>query len=132
LLKVDKSAAAPGPESYFIGTVWNQFLHAANPGAPGFEIVAVFFEPGARNRPHTHTSEQFLYGLEGTGFVHIAGRDPVLIGPGEMAVIPAGVIHMHGATETGEFVHIAMRPGGAGSHWEFDELPEGWRRFCLP
>ena len=37
--------------------------------APGLEIFAVFFDAGARTIPHTHSTDQLLYFLEGEGVV---------------------------------------------------------------
>jgi quercetin dioxygenase-like cupin family protein len=128
-LKIDRSKAQPGPESYFVGNVHVQVVHRPAPGEGGFEVVAVFFDAGARNRPHTHTTDQLLYFVEGSGFVHVAGAEEQHAGPGTMMVVPAGVVHMHGATAKEPIVHIAMRPAGAGSRWDFDDLPDGWERW---
>ena len=127
-LTIDMTGAEPGPESYFIGEALIQHLVGPPPGTD-FAVTAVRFATGARNRPHTHDRDQFLYYIEGDGFVHIAGADEQVVSPGTVIIVPAGVIHMHGATDAGPCLHIAIRPSGTGGAWDFDELPEGWERW---
>jgi quercetin dioxygenase-like cupin family protein len=129
-LAIDETRAEPGPEQYFVGQVGVQTIQRPPSGERGdFEVVAVFFSAGARTRPHTHTHDQFLYFIRGTGFVHLAGAEEQRPQPGSIVIIPAGIVHMHGATDAGPLAHIAIRPAGAGSHWQFDELPAGWERW---
>jgi 4-carboxymuconolactone decarboxylase len=130
-LQIDKSKADPGPEQFFVGDVKVQMVHRPEPAAGDFEVVAVAFDRGARTRPHTHTHDQFLYFVEGDGFVHIAGADEQRVSPGTIMVVPSGILHMHGATGDGPCLHLAMRPAGAGSEWEFDDLPSGWDRWTI-
>src|SRR4051794_25365369 len=104
-------------------------LHDPPAEANGMSLVGVYFDTGARNRPHTHSSDQILYFVSGTGFVHIAGAEEQHVPVGSAVIVPAGVLHMHGATDEGPCMHIAMRTAGADSQWEFDELPEGWERW---
>jgi quercetin dioxygenase-like cupin family protein len=57
----------PRPE-WFGGPVFIEELSEASE-SPGLEILAVFFEAGARTVPHTHATDQFLSFLEGEGVV---------------------------------------------------------------
>ena len=70
---------------WFSGPVAIQELSEAS-DPPGLEIFAVFFDPGARTLPHTHSTDQLLYFLEGEGVVGAQG-DRRLYLPGGMAVI---------------------------------------------
>lgn len=68
----------PHPE-WFSGPVWIQELNDA-PEATGLEIFAVFFDPGARTLPHTHSTDQLLYFLDGEGVVGTQGDPSVPAG----------------------------------------------------
>jgi quercetin dioxygenase-like cupin family protein len=110
-VRARRDLAYPHPRpDWFSGPVWIQELHdAAEPR--GLEIFAVFFDPGARTLPHTHSTDQLLYFLEGEGVVGTPGERR-RYGPGGMAVIPANEWHWHGATPTLAMCHLSIRPGG--------------------
>lgn len=80
--------------------------------ATGVDLVAVFFNPGARTRPHVHESEQVLYVIEGEGVV-ATERERRIIRPGDIIVVQAREWHWHGATATAAMGHLSMRPAGA-------------------
>jgi autoinducer 2-degrading protein len=106
----------------FIGRVRMQRFREVVP--TGVEVVAVFFEAGARTRPHVHPTDQVLHFISGTGFVAFPGEDDQHIGKGMVLVVPAGMLHMHGATSRGAVCHLAVRAAGQ-TDWEPD-LPGEW------
>jgi quercetin dioxygenase-like cupin family protein len=111
---------------WFSGPVWIQELHESEE-APGLEIYAVFFDAGARTIPHTHSTDQLLYFLEGEGVVGTEAerrRYP----PGGMAVIPADTWHWHGATPASPMCHLSIRPGGP-SVWAPDVPMGDWDTY---
>lgn len=115
LLRPDRHRAGPPerPED-FAGTVRLHYLR--RPEEPGaVELIGVFFEPGGRTIPHTHSTDQALYIVEGEGIV-ATERERRLVRPGDIAVIPANTWHWHGATRTSAMLHISMRPAGP-SNW---------------
>jgi quercetin dioxygenase-like cupin family protein len=95
---------------WFSGPVWIQELNEAET-PPGLEIYAVFFDAGARTIPHTHSTDQLLYFLEGEGVVGTQAERR-LYRPGGMALIPADTWHWHGATPAAPMCHLSIRPGG--------------------
>jgi len=106
-----RELAHPHPRpDWFSGPVWIQELNEASE-APGLEIFAVFFGAGARTIPHSHSTDQLLYFLEGEGVV-ATQTDRCLFRPGGMAVIPANEWHWHGATPASAMCHLSVRPGG--------------------
>lgn len=115
--------ARPG---WFSGPVAIQELSEAS-DAPGLEIFAVFFDPGARTLPHTHSTDQLLYFLEGEGVVGAQG-DRRVYRPGGMALIPANEWHWHGATPTSAMCHLSIRPGGPSS-WAPDVPMHDWDEY---
>lgn len=119
VFKPDRARAGPPDRpQYFSGTVLMQPLHTDQPpGAP--EIVAVFFEPGARTIPHVHSTDQVLYFVEGEGLV-VTDTQRRTLRAGEIAVIPKGLWHWHGATKTQGTVHISMKAAGP-TDWEVDK-----------
>ena len=130
IVRPQRSRARPTdtPDS-FSGTVqmqrWRQGKDAA-----AVDLVAVFFERGARTRPHVHKSDQVLYVVEGEGIV-ATERERRLIRPGDIVIVPAGEWHWHGATATSGMCHVSARPAGP-TDWsvparDYDTYMEGAR-----
>jgi quercetin dioxygenase-like cupin family protein len=85
-------------------------MQPLNVDAPedGVEVVAVFFEPGARTRPHVHPVEQTLVVVEGEGIVaDESERRPMRAG--DVVVVPAGVWHWHGAAPDSAMCHLSAK-----------------------
>lgn len=109
--KADRAKAPPAanPE-YFQGRVRMQPL-VAGTQSDQLEVLAVFFEDGARTIPHIHTTDQTLWVVEGTCVVaDETGRSE--IGPGECVNIPAGRWHWHGAAPGVSACHLSIRKPG--------------------
>jgi quercetin dioxygenase-like cupin family protein len=51
------------------------------------------FAPGASAGMHTHPGEEMGYALEGSIELTVAGRPDVILKPGDVFFIPAGVAH---------------------------------------
>jgi quercetin dioxygenase-like cupin family protein len=82
------------------------------------DVVAVFFDDGARTAPHTHSTDQLLFVLFGTCVVaDDAGRREVRAG--EFAFLPAHGWHWHGAAPGQSACHISYRKPGP-SDWTVD------------
>ena len=91
---------------FFGGKVSRQPLIAG--GASKFyNFNIVNFAAGAKNKFHTHTSDQVLYVTKGKGIVANESEE-VVIGTGDTALIPAGEKHWHGATDDSDFSHISL------------------------
>ena len=108
----------PEPQN-FTGRVRMQNLAAAG-GTSELEYFAVYFDAGAHTRPHTHATDQVLCFVRGTGFVWIAGEERQPVEKRGVVVIPAGVLHMHGARKTSR---SATSPSARRAR------PTGARRF---
>jgi quercetin dioxygenase-like cupin family protein len=116
-LKITQSQANR-VEANFDGEAHLQRLVSADQGSE-IEVLAVFFSPGARNRPHTHEHDQILHILSGTAVVAMETAR-ALLSPGELIRIPAQTWHWHGATSEGPMCHLAIqRPGFI--NWEVEE-----------
>ncbi len=127
--RIDESQAGPPPEpANFIGRVRMQNLAAVG-GASGLELLAVFFDAGARTRPHIHPTDQVLYFVRGSGFVVFPGEEEQRVEEGGIVVVPAGLLHMHGATDAEPVCHVALRAPGR-TDWE-PPVPDEWRRFTV-
>jgi quercetin dioxygenase-like cupin family protein len=103
-------AHAPQNPEYFSGRVRLQSLSGSTQST-GMDLVAVFFEPGVRTRPHVHTTDQALHVVEGEGIV-ATEQERRLIRAGDIIIIPASLWHWHGATPTSAMCHISTRPVG--------------------
>jgi quercetin dioxygenase-like cupin family protein len=117
-LRPDRSQARPAahPE-YFAGPVFMQSLVGPDRSSE-LEIIAVFFEDGARTIPHTHATDQVLYVVSGTCVVaDDAGRRQV--GAGEYVVLPANRWHWHGAAPGQSMCHVSIRQPGP-TDWEVE------------
>lgn len=105
-----RQATPPDRPEYFSGAV--KMHHLRRPVEPGAaELIAVFFDPGARTIPHIHAADQVLYFVEGEGMVATEHEKRVMKA-GEIAVIPGGIWHWHGATKTSATCHISIKAVG--------------------
>ena len=131
VFQVDPSQAGPPPEpANFTGAVRIQSMHKAA-GAQSVEALIVHFPAGARTRPHTHPGEQVLHFVRDSGFVHLVGEDEQRVPEGGVVIVPAGVVHMHGATDDGAVVHVAIRAANGPTDWHPDGVPDDWRRWSV-
>jgi quercetin dioxygenase-like cupin family protein len=111
VVKPDRAQAHPPPQpEYFEGRVWMQPLLPPTRSTE-VELLAVFFDDGARTIPHTHATDQVLWVVEGRCVVaDSAGRRE--LGPGECVRVPAGEWHWHGAVRGRSACHVSIRSPG--------------------
>lgn len=128
-LRLDEAQAAepPNPED-FTGRVRMQNFGAAG-GTSELDYLAVYFDAGAHTRPHTHSTDQVLCFIRGTGFLWIAGEERRPMEKDSVVVVPAGVLHMHGANDDQPICHLAVRAPGP-TDWS-PPVPDDWREFTL-
>ena len=93
------------PNSIFIGDVDAQTIF--DEGSRDLRLVEVTFKRGARNRLHTHTTDQILVITEGTGIV-ATREERYQVAAGDVAFIPAGEPHWHGAAPGADMTHWAI------------------------
>lgn len=129
ILRLDEGLAKEPPEpENFAGRVRMQNISAAG-GTSELEYFAVYFDAGAHTRPHTHSTDQVLCFIRGKGFLWIAGEERQSMEKGSVVVVPAGVLHMHGANDDEPICHLAVR-GPGPTDWR-PPVPDDWRRFTL-
>ncbi len=110
--KFDRSKARPTPTpQFFEGSVSMQELVPASV-SDEVTVTAVFFEDGARTRPHVHDSDQVLAVVEGTCVVADETQRRELHS-GEYAHVSAGQWHWHGAAPGNSACHLSIRKLGA-------------------
>ncbi|HUZ76289.1 MAG TPA: cupin domain-containing protein [Chloroflexota bacterium] len=109
-VRIDKSKAVRADSPLFEGVVYRQTLIEGSDA----ESAAVFFENGARTRPHTHSTDQVLTVVEGTCVVADA-TERKLLGVGEVALVKKGEWHWHGANKHTDACHITTRTPGPTS-----------------
>src|SRR5687768_5484008 len=125
ILRLDEALATDPPEPHnFTGRVRMQNLAAAG-GSTELEYFAVYFNAGAHTRPHTHATDQVLCFVRGTGFLWVAGEERQTVETRGVVVIPAGILHMHGASETEPICHLAVRAPGS-TDWN-PPVPDEWQ-----
>jgi Uncharacterized conserved protein, contains double-stranded beta-helix domain len=122
-VSVTRAGASPstaGPPSNFTGAVRvDSRFSATAPATVGGGTVT--FEPGARTAWHTHPLGQTLIVTAGVGLVQHWGGEIQEIRPGDIAWIPPGVKHWHGATATTGMSHIAISEALDGKSVEWME-----------
>lgn len=118
-MKINKIMQGKGQsnQANFAGEVYRQVVVGANETGD-VEILAVFFNAGARTRAHTHPQDQILYIRDGRGVVATETETRV-VEPGDVVTIPAGTWHWHGATPASAMCHLSvMKPGT--TNWEVE------------
>ncbi len=96
-------------------------------GTDAMHINAVYLEAGVRSRPHTHSFDQILFYTSGTGVIAVDGGEDRRVETGDFVLLPAGVPHMHGATEDGPACHISLM---RDVDMDFDcPIPDSWTRW---
>jgi quercetin dioxygenase-like cupin family protein len=76
---------------------------------PGREVIQtiVELEPGTTAPRHSHPGEEIIYVLEGTWEYTLDGQPPVVVNPGGVLFIPAGVVHSARIVGTGRGRELA-------------------------
>lgn len=113
-----KAQPAEHPE-YFQGTVHMQPLYQPDRDGEESELVAVFFDPGARTKPHVHESAQVLHVVYGHCVIATESERKV-VGEGDYVIVPRETWHWHGATGEGAMCHISIKLPGR-TNWEVPE-----------
>ncbi|MCK7355836.1 cupin domain-containing protein [Enterobacter roggenkampii] len=116
-MKIIRSGSLPsakGPEAWFTGTVRiDAPFQASEPARVGGATVT--FEPGARTAWHTHPLGQTLIVTQGRGWLQEWGKAAEILNQGDIAWIPPGIKHWHGASAQTAMTHIAIAESVNGS-----------------
>jgi quercetin dioxygenase-like cupin family protein len=115
--KLDETLAKRDPSPHFDGTVRTYMLVGKEQSAE-LEILAVFFNAGARTRPHVHAKDQVLHFVQGKGIIATETSKQVCAA-GDIVTVPGGQWHWHGATRDQAMCHISIRQPGA-TDWDVD------------
>ena len=106
----------PGPDKrrrdtgeIFIGAVDRQSVIGDE--ARDLRLTEVTFHDGARNKLHTHTTDQILIVTAGEGIVATEHEEQT-VRAGDVAYIPAGERHWHGAKPGTDMTHYAVLGSG--------------------
>ncbi len=120
LTKISRTQAVADAErkGYFDGEVSIQTV-VGRQDSSDVEVLAVYFNPGARTIPHTHEDDQILQIIDGEGIV-ATETEKYKVSAGDVVTIPAGDWHWHGATLHSPMCHLSIRRPGA-SNWKADE-----------
>lgn len=90
----------------FIGEVFSRTL-VSDSDAPSLRLTSVSFCDGARNRFHTHTTEQVLIVTNGNGIL-VTDDAEQRIQERDVVIIPAMTRHWHGAQPGMSMTHLAV------------------------
>lgn len=99
------------------GLVTRQALVTEDMGK-SFNMSNISFGHGARNKLHSHSSDQVLIVTAGMGVVATETEER-MVAPGDIIFIPAGEKHWHGATRDSAFSHISLTQASSKTEqWE--------------
>lgn len=71
-------------------------------------VSNVTFEPGCRNKWHSHKAGQLLIATVGVGYYQEKGKPAQKLMPGDVVEIAPDVVHWHGAASDSWFAHLAV------------------------
>ncbi len=95
----------------FTGPARSQTMVDSKDDAAAFSVAYIHFPEGVRNKFHTHSNDQVLIVTEGRGMVATEEREEPLA-VGDVAHIPAGEVHRHGAVPGSTMTHVSILPSG--------------------
>lgn len=104
VIKVNQVAKEPRVDPLFTGAVTMQAIVDTDL-SKRFRVSQVNFSRGVRNKFHSHTIEQVLIVTEGKGIV-ATEKEEITVVPGDIAFVPAGEKHWHGAAKGSTFSHL--------------------------
>ena len=105
---------------------------SAQNGSASTQLVYFTLEPGAKVGDHAHSADETLFVLEGTLEV-IMGEERQRLSAGEVALIPAGVVHDTPNVGSETLRAVVFFPSSAVLHtWEVPLRPIGSRGFVPP
>jgi quercetin dioxygenase-like cupin family protein len=99
--------ARVAPAANFTGSVFQDPLTRAE-GPSKTNATTVTFVPGARTVWHKHDMRQVLMVTTGLGILQIRGQPAEALRPGDVATVPPGIDHWHGASANSLFAHISL------------------------
>ncbi len=114
-----------------IGPKFAAAISAEN-GSASTQVVYFTLEPGKTVGRHAHSADETLLVLEGTLEVSM-GDDRQRLSAGELALIPAGVVHDTPNAGSGTLRGVVFFPSAAVLHtWEVPLMPVESRVFVTP
>jgi 4-carboxymuconolactone decarboxylase len=120
IMRKGSQAPRQGPAENFTGSVRvDPLFQASAPARTSGSLVT--FEPGARSAWHTHPLGQVLIVTAGTGRAQRWGDPVEEIRQGDVAWIPPGQKHWHGAAPDSSMSHIAVSEALDGKSVEWME-----------
>ncbi len=112
VMRVDRALSHPVEQpELFQGQVRMQPLYRPDRDDGESELVAVFFDAGARTKPHVHDTDQVLQVVSGSCVVVIE-EERREVGPGDFVQVPRGAWHWHGSSGAGPACHISIKLPG--------------------
>jgi quercetin dioxygenase-like cupin family protein len=112
VLKPDKIPAESANSPLFTGGPVTRQPLITPEMSNDFNLAIVNFSAGARNKMHTHSSDQVLFVTAGKGIIATNSHQEVIT-IGDVVHIPAEEHHWHGATRDSSFSHIALTAKGS-------------------
>ena len=109
-MTIDAAEALPASNPIFVGEVVSQDL-VPEGVADILRVTAVTFRDGARNKRHTHSTDQVLVVTSGEGFV-ACDDEQLNLRPGDVAFIEKNTPHWHGAGANQDFTHLSILTPG--------------------
>lgn len=109
-ITMDESQASRATSPIFVGEVVSQDL-VPEGVADILRVTAVTFRDGARNKRHTHSTDQVLVATSGEGFVS-ADDETLTMRTGDVAFVAKDTPHCHGALPNQDFTHLSILTPG--------------------
>ena len=114
---LDEKAAEQDTGPSFEGHVRKHMLVGSGQSKE-LELLAVYFNAGARTKPHIHEKDQVLHFVQGRGIV-ATETEKKICSAGDVVTVRGGTWHWHGATRNESMFHISIRQPGS-TNWDVD------------
>ncbi|HLH74581.1 MAG TPA: cupin domain-containing protein [Chloroflexota bacterium] len=107
VVRISELPVAIGSSEMFIGLAERQVIVDQETSSQ-VRVALVTFKDGAVNRMHTHDVDQILVITAGEGIVQAEGKPEQQVKAGDVAIIPAGERHWHGAAPGKTMSHLTI------------------------
>jgi len=104
------------PNTHYIGEAWlNAIIH--DDTELGYNITKATFKANSTLDWHTHSTAQVLIIVDGEAYYQERGKEPVILGKGDVIKCEKDTEHWHSSTKHSDVTYLALYGSGKPTSW---------------